>query len=113
MVRGHGEILLPEDAFGSCFRRTIEKSRVYELGFDRASLRRNPALIAGLVPGSAAARAGLQEGMLVLASKLPKGEDPKKNVELTIAGPRGGKKLRYKPLAERETRRWTEKRCSR
>ncbi|HVK69179.1 MAG TPA: hypothetical protein VM694_32195 [Polyangium sp.] len=114
MVRGHGEITLDEGAFGPCFHRARTKSKVYELGFDEASLRRTPAMIRGLVAGSAAARAGLEEGALVLSSKVPAGRDEHADepVELVVADRGRGRKIRYLPVAERQVVRWAEKtRC--
>ncbi|MDI1479038.1 hypothetical protein [Polyangium sp. y55x31] len=114
MVRGHGEITLDEGAFGPCFHRARTKSKVYELGFDEASLRRTPAMIRGLVAGSAAARAGLEEGALVLSSKVPAGRDEEtaEPVEIVVADRGRGRKIRFVPVAERQVVRWAEKpRC--
>jgi predicted metalloprotease with PDZ domain len=63
-----GEDFIPDsDAFGSEFKRIPIKYRVFELGFDeRESLYSSEKLITGLVKGSAAERAGLQNGDLVL-----------------------------------------------
>jgi predicted metalloprotease with PDZ domain len=111
MVRGHGEITLPDDAFGPCFRRERTKTKEYELGFDAAGLRQAPAIIRGLVPGSAAARAGLSEGAIVVSEKIPSAQafDPEKHVELVVADGRGGRKVRYVPVRERQRVRWIDK----
>lgn len=53
-------------AFGPCFRRTSERLRRYELGFDPAVLTESPRVIHGLVPGSAAEAAGLRNGDEIL-----------------------------------------------
>ncbi|MRG90556.1 hypothetical protein GF068_01245 [Polyangium spumosum] len=114
MVRGHGEITLDGDAFGPCFHRARTKSKVHELGFDEASLQKTPAMIRGLVPGSAAARAGLEEGAFVLSSKVPaeRDGDADEPVEIVVADRGGGRKIRFLPVAEREVLRWAEKpRC--
>ncbi|WP_246623305.1 peptidase M61 [Sphingomonas colocasiae] len=50
------------DAFGPCFRRTTKALRRYELGFATDVLARPQRIVEGLVPGSAAARAGLRDG---------------------------------------------------
>jgi predicted metalloprotease with PDZ domain len=49
------------DTFGPCFRRTTRLMRRYELGFDSAVLAEPRRIVRGLVPGSAAALAGLQD----------------------------------------------------
>ncbi len=57
-----GAVMLPDsDAFGPCFARTTLPLRRFELGFD-PSVMGTTRIIRGLVPGSAAARAGLQNG---------------------------------------------------
>ncbi|MFT4198442.1 MAG: PDZ domain-containing protein, partial [Pseudoxanthomonas sp.] len=61
-----GETLVPaEDAFGPCFERTSTTVPRRDLGFDEFSLLVRPRVITSLVPGSAAARAGLEEGDVV------------------------------------------------
>jgi len=58
-----GGVMLPDsDAFGPCFERTTGKFRRFELGFDSKSLISQPRIVHGLVPGSAAAAAGLRDG---------------------------------------------------
>jgi hypothetical protein len=110
----------PPSAFGPCFKRADRKEPMFELGFDPSSLRSDPILIRGLLRGSAAARAGLREGDLVLNAKVPdqSGALPVKrsktrDVVLTVAGARGGKKVRYKPIGERTVMRWEPKKCKR
>jgi len=111
MVQGNGEIRLDDDTFGKCFHRRRSKAKVFELGFDRRSLKRVPQMIRGLIPGSAAARAGLVEGAIVLSSKLPNESesDYDKPVEIVVAAPRGSKKIRYLPMAEHEDIQWAAK----
>lgn len=58
----------PSNIFGPCFERVRDDYPKFELGFDQASLGQQPARIQGLVAGSAAARAGLRDGDLVLSS---------------------------------------------
>lgn len=55
-------IVPPSDAFGPCFERTKAPLRRYQLGFDSAVLMEPARIVRGLVPGSAAARAGLRNG---------------------------------------------------
>lgn len=115
MVQGHGEIRLDDDTFGKCFHRSQTKTKVFELGFDRRSTLRPPQMIRGLVSGSAAARAGLVEGALILSSKLPDelDKDSDKPVEVVIASRGLSKKIRYLPVGEREDIHWAaQKGCT-
>jgi predicted metalloprotease with PDZ domain len=58
-----GAMPLPaSDAFGPCFRRTSRPLRRYELGFLTDVLAEPKRIVRGLVPGSAAALAGLRDG---------------------------------------------------
>jgi hypothetical protein len=51
--------MLPgSDAFGPCFKRTTIPLRHFEMGFEPKSLIQHPRIVAGLVPGAAAERAG-------------------------------------------------------
>ena len=65
MLRGD-LILPPSDAFGPCFRRTEKMLRRYELGFDPRSLIEPARIVRGVIPGSAAERAGLRNGDRIL-----------------------------------------------
>jgi len=109
---------LPDDAFGPCFRRVAREEEVFELGFDRRSLVKTPSVVTGVARGSAAEKAGLREGALVLSASLP-GEDPgaprtakKAQVVLTIAGRGGGKKVRYRPWVKRQVVSWEAQECA-
>ncbi|MDE1150643.1 MAG: hypothetical protein PW843_29180 [Azospirillaceae bacterium] len=55
-------IVLDDDAFGSCFTRTTVPLRRYQLGFDPEVLIQPKRIIHGLIPGSAAAEAGVRDG---------------------------------------------------
>lgn len=58
-----GEMPVPSSsAFGSCFARTTKRVRRYEVGFDPTVLGEQRRVIRGLVAGSTAAAAGLQNG---------------------------------------------------
>jgi len=62
-----GKMPIPAaDAFGPCFTRTTARARRYELGFTPAVLREPKRMIRGLIPGSPAAQAGLQNGDEIL-----------------------------------------------
>ncbi len=109
---------LPDDAFGPCFRRVSREEDVFTLGFDRRSLVKTPAVVTGVLRGSAAEKAGLREGALVLSASVP-GEDKaaprngkKAEVVLTIAGRGGGKKVRYRPWAKRHVVSWEVQECA-
>lgn len=54
------------DAYGPCFRRITVPLRRYELGFAPAVLTEPRRIVRGLVPGSAAAEAGLRDGDEIL-----------------------------------------------
>lgn len=76
-----GEVMRPDsDAFGPCFARTEKPLRRYQLGFEPKVLIENPRIVRGLLPESAAARAGLQNGDEILK---PVGQD-------RIQGEQGG-----------------------
>lgn len=111
MVQGHGEIRLDDDTFGRCFQRSHTKTKVFELGFDRQATMRPPQMIRGLIAGSAAAKAGLAEGALVLSTKLPELLDDSmdKPVEISIAVRGRSKKVRYLPVGERDDVHWSAK----
>ncbi|MGB6488484.1 MAG: hypothetical protein WBE91_16525 [Steroidobacteraceae bacterium] len=55
-------VVPPSDAFGPCFERTTAPLRRYQLGFDSQVLMEPARIVRGLIPGSAAARAGLRNG---------------------------------------------------
>jgi hypothetical protein len=67
------------------------------------------------VKGSAAARAGLKDGLIVLDAKLPDEGDPDKTreVEITVAGNRGARKIRFMPLYKKDVVRWAAWPCKR
>jgi hypothetical protein len=113
ILRREAEIELPKDAFGPCFRRVEKLRRVFDLGFDPASLGGAGGVILGVQRGSAGYRAGLRDGALVLkVRRLPRPEDgPDAQVDLTLADPRGGRRVRYKPAALRGVARWEARPC--
>ncbi len=105
---------LPDDAFGPCARRRVREARGFELGFDRRSLAGTPALVRGLVKASAAERAGLREGALVLTSRVPSESDAlsdsgaPREVELWLAD---GKRVRYRPVGTKRETTWEAAPC--
>ena len=105
---------MPDGAFGPCFERRSTTSRGFDLGFDPDSLARSPGWIHGLVKGSAAERAGLGEGAMVLSSRVPSPEDAvhrRAEVELVISVGGKQKKVRYRPLGKRTVVRWEAGSC--
>ncbi|MEP7123157.1 MAG: hypothetical protein ABJE95_19670 [Byssovorax sp.] len=118
IVRGE-PIEVPGSAFGPCFHRVARDEEVLDLGFDRRSLGRTPAILTGVVPGGAADRAGLRDGTLVLSAKVPDdGARPPKSGKkadavLTLAGKGGGKKVRYRPWSLRHVVGWEAQECDR
>ncbi len=97
----------PKDAFGPCFTRAERREKVFELGFDSGSLSSLPNAIRGLVPGSAAERAGLRDGALVISVR----RRDRREIDLVISGPRGGARVRYEPSAERVSEVWSKRAC--
>jgi predicted metalloprotease with PDZ domain len=58
-----GRIQLPESGgFGPCFTRTTKMLRRYQLGFEPKVLTEPKRIVRGLIPGSAAERAGIRNG---------------------------------------------------
>jgi hypothetical protein len=57
----------PSDAFGPCFQRVPYAVARYQLGFDDRRSQVEPKAIRQLVPGSAAAKAGLREGDVLVS----------------------------------------------
>lgn len=103
---------LGEDAFGPCVRRTTKEETVFDLGFDPESLATKPTLVRGLVRGSAADRAGVTEGALVISAKIPRREEALRKiaeVELSLAN---GKRVRYRPIEVRRDPVWTAAPCA-
>jgi len=117
IIVGKGAVDLPKDAFGPCFQPIVREQRVFELGFDRASLAASPKMIRGVSRGSAAERVGLRNGMLVLSAKLPAtselpdSEAALPEVELLVATKRGGMRVRYYPVGIKRIASWGLKAC--
>jgi predicted metalloprotease with PDZ domain len=62
ILAGQAVPLPSSEAFGPCFRRTTKPLRRFELGFDSAVLIEPKRIVRGLITGSAAATAGVQDG---------------------------------------------------
>ena len=80
-----------------------------DLGFDPASLKARPAIVHGLVKGSAADRAGVRDGALVLNAKVPPpSAGDGAQVELWLAN---GKRVRYRPTGTARETVWEPAAC--
>lgn len=86
-------VVPPTGAFGPCFKRETVPYRVFELGFDSASLTASPRRIKGLVPGSAADKAGMRNGDAITTPVVLDAIQGEPNAELTIHLQRGGQPL--------------------
>ncbi len=99
-----GEDFIPDsDAFGHDFERIPIKYRVFELGFDeRKSLYSPERRITGLVEDSAAERAGLQNGDLVLNKVNLEAVREDENLSIKLEVQRGDRTLsiEYLPRGE-------------
>jgi hypothetical protein len=90
------------DAFGPCFERISQHIRCYELGFATAVLTESPRIVRDLIPGSAAAKAGVRNGDEITRAV---GQDQLQGEQdgiLTLQLQRDGKPLTvsYKPRGE-------------
>jgi predicted metalloprotease with PDZ domain len=80
-----GRTLLPVDGgFGRCFKLERFIAPTFALGFDQASLEGQRKVIKGLIPNSAAARAGLRNGDVVLESNSIDDAARSRSVTVTI-----------------------------
>ena len=98
-----GAVMLPEpDAFGPCFTRTKKPLRRYQLGFEPKVLIESPRIVRGLLPDSAAARAGLQNGDEILKPVPQDGiqGDQEAYLELAVRRDDESFKIRYQPRGE-------------
>lgn len=102
---------LPEGAFGPCFRRLSRQEAVFELGFE--GLRGTGGRVHAVVPGSAAQKAGLREGMVVQWSRVPRAEEALRGaeVELKVGEGRRPRVIKYRPVGKRAAVRWEAGSC--
>lgn len=93
-----GGVLKPADRFASCFKVVSKESRPFELGFARASLN-DGRVIRDLVAGSAAARAGVLEGdVIVDADPIDEvRKDEARTLRLVVRRGDGTKTITYLP----------------
>lgn len=98
-----GALVLPaSDAFGPQFQRTTRRLRRYELGFEPAALTRSPRIVTGLIPGSAADKAGLRDGDEIMKPVGQDGLQGRQDGWLILDVKRGEERLniRYQPRGE-------------
>ncbi|WP_203290662.1 hypothetical protein [Maricaulis parjimensis] len=95
----------PADAYGPCFDRVSTDSRVFELGFDAASLVSEPRLVSGLIAGSNAEQAGLRDGDEILQSVALEGVQSDDTRTLSLRVRRDGRDFTvdYLPRGEAVT----------
>jgi hypothetical protein len=99
-----GAMPLPaSDAFGPCFRRTTRKLRRYELGFATDVLAQPKRIVRGLVPGSAAALAGLRDGDKIIDPVPQDGIQGEQDEMIKLRVRRGGQAVAITYLPRGET----------
>lgn len=85
-----GELMLPESGdYGPCFTRYVGRARRFDLGFDPKSFVGDVKIIRGLVPGSAAERAGIRNGDVVTYAVAMDGVQSDQEATLTLQVTRG------------------------
>jgi hypothetical protein len=98
-------IIPPSDAFGPCFAREEKPVRRFELGFNRESLFDEPRVVAGLVAGSEAEKAGIRDGDTILQPVPLEEAQSKPDQSLKLQLSRDGKSfdVEYLPRGEAVT----------
>jgi len=110
-------IILNSDAFGLCFRRVVVPLHRYQLGFTPDVLIEPRRIVRGLIPTSAAARAGLRNGDEIIRPVPQDGIQADQHATLTLRVRRGKKvmDITYLPRGKVvDTYQWVEsgdKRC--
>lgn len=95
-----GELITPDsNALGPHVELEMKEAQVFELGFDLETLR-TKKVIAGVKENSAAYRAGLREGQIVVRRLPIEIGAPTKAVELTIKEGEGERTIRYYPASQ-------------
>jgi predicted metalloprotease with PDZ domain len=85
-----GELMVPESGdYGPCFTRFVGRARRFDLGFDPKSLVGDVKTIRGLVPNSAAERAGVRDGDVVTYAVAMDAVQGDQDATLTLQVTRG------------------------
>ena len=92
----------PSTSFSPCFRPASIQVRPYQLGFDQNALGAEPKAIRNLIENSAAAKAGLREGDVVVANDDVLSVQRSEKSSLSITVRRDGKDvpITFVPRAE-------------
>jgi predicted metalloprotease with PDZ domain len=99
----NGELLVPHrKLFGDCATLTTMDVAEFELGFDVNALQAKQQ-IQGVVPGSAAYRAGLRDGQMIVKRLPIVVGDAMREVELTIKDNGKEKTIRFLPMSNDKT----------
>ncbi|WP_306392548.1 hypothetical protein [Telluria beijingensis] len=102
MMRGE-PLALRSEAFGPCFRSTEVALRRYELGFTPDVLVGPRRIVRGLVPGSAADKAGIRDGDDIVKPVPQDRIQADQHATLTLRIARGGKEMDITYLPRGET----------
>lgn len=102
MMRGQ-PIVLRAEAFGPCLRRTDVQLRRYELGFTPDVLIQQRRIVSGLIPGSAAEKAGIRDGDEIVKPVPQDGIQADQDAKLNLRISRGGKLMDISYLPRGET----------
>jgi predicted metalloprotease with PDZ domain len=92
-----GEIKLPDDALGPCFRLEKRRYEPFDTGFDESPASdTEPRKVASVAAGGPAAKAGLRAGDVIIEAQITKGRS---DVPVTLVIERGKerKTITYRP----------------
>jgi predicted metalloprotease with PDZ domain len=97
----NGALILPEkDAFGPYVQMEMVETPLFELGLDLEALR-DKKVIAGVVPDSAAYRAGLRDGQVVVRRSPVYSGDSSKPLGITIMEDGRERTIKYYPASRK------------
>ncbi len=95
-------IVLPRDVFGGCVRVENERRPVFELGFDAEATRAAGNVVTGVRKGSAAHRAGLRDGMILIRRAEGTRGDVYTRYGLLVRDGKRERTIRYMPRGKGE-----------
>ena len=90
-------IMLAPDTFGPCATVVTERRPAFERGYDAEATAASKNTVVGVVPGSAAYRAGLRNGMTIQSRKAGKPGDSMTPFTLVITNDGTVRELTYLP----------------